>query len=149
MKKLLFLPDTLLARQGDCGLLALRIAVGTVFAAHGAQKIFSKGMEAVSQGFGGMGIPLPYVSAVLASYTEFIGGLMVIAGVLTRWISVPLAFTMVVAFWFAHRSGGFFLPRGWEYVFFLFLTCVTLVLCGAGRWSVDALLHRKAGVRTD
>ncbi|MDK2971089.1 MAG: putative oxidoreductase [Candidatus Sumerlaeota bacterium] len=145
MKKFLYLPDRLLARRADLGLLTLRIAVGVIFAAHGASKLFDKGVGNVAKGFDGLGIPLPAISAYLATFTEFAGGLMVIAGVLTRWISVPLAFTMVVAFLFVHKDGGFFLPKGAEYVFFLFLTTVSLLFTGAGRYSVDALLMKKCG----
>ena len=72
------------ARQVNIGLLILRVIVGIVFVAHGAQKVFVWGIDGVTAGFAGMGVPAPAVVATLVAFGELLGGIALIAGVLTR-----------------------------------------------------------------
>lgn len=145
MASFLTLPDRVIGDRTDAALLLNRLAVGVVFAAHGAQKIFSYGMDGVTQAFQGMGIPLPGLNAYLASYTEFLGGIMLALGLFTRVVSVPVAFTMVVAIAMVHGKNGFFIQNsGWEYNMVLLIMTGTLLLSGAGRFSLDALIARRA-----
>lgn len=145
MASLLTLPDRIIGDRTDVALLLNRLAVGATFAAHGAQKIFSYGMDGVAQSFQGMGIPLPTLNAYLASYTEFLGGIMLVLGLFTRVVSAPVAFTMVVAIAMVHGKNGFFAQGGgWEYNMILLVMAGTLLLSGAGRFSLDALIARRA-----
>jgi putative oxidoreductase len=123
----------------DVSLLVLRLAVGSVFAAHGAQKLM-KGVAATADGFGNLGIPLPMVAAVVVIAVELGGGIALALGCLTRIAGGLLAIDMLVAMLLVHVPHGFFLPRGVEFVLVLFGASVALAGVGAGAFSVDAAL---------
>ena len=132
----------------DWGLAFLRIGVGGVFVAHGAQKLFSYGIPGVSGLMAQIGVPFPTVSAVAVTSAEFLGGLALVAGFGTRLAAIPIAFSMLVAALTVHLKGGFFLPNGIEYVLVLFLASVALVLTGSGALSVDRWLATRAAAKT-
>ena len=88
--------------------LALRLYLVPVFWMAGTQKI--AGMDNTIQWFGnpdwGLGLPYPSLMAYLAAYTEAIGALMLLIGLATRWISIPLIITMLVAIFAVHWDNG-------------------------------------------
>jgi putative oxidoreductase len=127
----------------DKGIALLRIVVGGVFVAHGAQKLFVFGIPGLAGFMGQIGVPLPFLSAVAVTAAEFLGGLALVAGLFTRWAALPLAFSMLVAALTVHLKAGFFLPNGVEYVLTLFAATVGLSLTGSGAFSVDRLLARR------
>ena len=132
------------------GLTALRIVLGVVFIAHGAQK-FAQGIPDVTQGFAGMGVPLAEVAAPVVAGLELVGGVLLVAGVATRVVGLLLAVDMVVAGLLAHATAGFFAQDGgFEYVLVLAVASLAVALTGPGRFSVDALVlrssRRKRGV---
>jgi putative oxidoreductase len=125
-------------RQVDAGIALLRIMTGVVFAAHGAQKVFTMGLPAVTGFFTQAGIPLPSLSALVVSYVELLGGIMLIFGLLTRVAAFLLACNMVGAIVFVHLGKGFFLPEGYEFALTLLVSTIALELIGPGRYSIDA-----------
>ena len=88
--------------------LALRLYLVPVFWMAGTQKI--SGIDSTIEWFGnpdwGLGLPFPTVMAYLAAYTEAIGALLLLIGLATRWISIPLMITMVVAALAVHWDNG-------------------------------------------
>jgi len=88
--------------------LALRLYLVPVFWMAGTQKI--AGMENTIEWFGnpewGLGLPYPWLMAHLAAYTEAIGALLLLLGLATRWISIPLMVTMLVAIFAVHWHNG-------------------------------------------
>jgi putative oxidoreductase len=130
------------ARWQAWGLTVLRVVVGLVFAAHGGQKLFGMGLDAVEAFFGKLGIPLPAAAAVVVTLVELLGGLALILGLFVRWAAVPLAVNMLVAMLTVHLPKGFFLPEGVEFVLTLLAACLALALMGGGRASLDARLGR-------
>ena len=75
---------------------------------------------------------------------EFIGGLALIAGLLTRLASLGLAINMLGAILLVHLANGFFNPTGVEFPLSLLAATLTLVASGAGAWSLDAVLANRA-----
>lgn len=126
------------------GLTVLRVVLGVVFIAHGAQK-FSQGIPGVTQGFAGMGVPFAEVAAPLVAGLELIGGALLVLGVATRVVAVLLAVDMVVAGALAHLPAGFFSQDGgFEYVLVLAAGSLAVALTGPGRYSVDAVVARRS-----
>jgi putative oxidoreductase len=130
-------------RQLSAALATLRIIVGIVFVAHGAQKLFVYGFAGVTGAFEGMGVPAAGLVGPAVAVLEFMGGLALIAGFLTRPAAAGLAATMLGAALLVHLPAGFFLPNGVEFVLTLLGASVALALAGAGEWSVDARLARR------
>lgn len=127
-------------RQINTGLTILRLVVGAIFVAHGAQKIFVFGLDGVAGAFAGMGIPMPGILGPFVAFVEFFGGLALIAGLLTRLASLGLLSTMVVAILQVHAKGGFFNPNGIEFPLSLLGSTALIAIAGAGAWSLDALI---------
>ena len=133
------------ARQIDLALLLVRLAVGAIFIAHGAQKIFVYGFAGVAGSFGQMGVPMPGIMGPLVAIVEFAGGIALVLGLLTRLAAIALAIDMLGAMLLVHLAGGFFLPAGVEFALLLFLACLALAIAGAGAISIDNSI---AGRRT-
>ncbi len=132
----------LLATDDGAGALALRIPVGIVFAAHGAQKLFGwfggYGLEGSGQFFASVGLNPGYLLALLAGLAEFFGGLALVAGLLVRPAAAALAFAMLIAIFAVHWGKGFFAASGgYEFALALFAASLSLLFSGAGRFSVD------------
>ncbi len=125
-------------RQVDLGLLVLRLALGIVFLVHGGQKLFVFGLAGVTGGFTQMGVPMPGVTAPLVALVEFGGGVALVLGLLTRLAALGIAADMLGAMLLVHLPNGFFLPTGYEYALLLCLQAVTLIITGAGAYSMDA-----------
>ena len=119
----------------------LRLAVGAIFIAHGAQKLFGLwgggGLDGTAAGFAKLGLEPSYPLAVAAGLVEFGGGLLLVAGALTFFAAVALTFQMLVAIWKVHGAHGFFLPAGFEYNIALIAALASLMLTGAGAFSYD------------
>ena len=122
------------------GTTLLRIVVGIVFTAHGAQKLFQMTPAGLAGFFGSIGIPFPEANAYFIIALELIGGVAMIAGFRSRLIGALFAATMAVAIVTVYAPNGFFVPNGVELVLTLFAASVTLVLQGAGAFAVDNLL---------
>src|SRR3989344_8833798 len=102
-------------------LTILRVVLGVIFAYHGYVKLFVKGaLPGTAQFFAAIGIPLANYAAVLVAFVEFFGGLLLLAGLLTRWVSVLLIIEMLVAFFKVHFKQGLLItPQAYGYEFIL------------------------------
>jgi putative oxidoreductase len=128
--------------------LILRITAGVIFIAHGGQKLFSwfggYGLEGTGQWMESIGLSPGYLMALVAGSAEFFGGLFLLLGLLTRFSSSVLAFTMLIAIFSVHFENGFFMSaNGYEFAFALFGASIAIMLSGAGKLSLDALLQDK------
>ncbi len=143
------------------GLLVLRLVLAVVFIAHGGNKIFGLfggagigpgGLSTTAAFFGTIGLNPPFVLAVVDAVLEFAGGILLVAGFLTRWVSIALAISMGVAIWKVHYQFGFFLNwmgaadrgQGMEYSIVLIAALACLALSGGGDLSIDGLNQRSA-----
>jgi putative oxidoreductase len=125
------------------GITVLRVVVGIVYLAHGWQKLFGMGFHGVAGFFGGAGIPLPFVSAVIVTLVEFLGGIALIIGLFTRWAAALNGFDMIVAILVVHLKNGFLKPGGFEHPLTLLAACLALVWLGPGAASVDGALAKR------
>jgi putative oxidoreductase len=128
----------------DAGLLVLRLMAGLALAfAHGINKIppsegFVGGVEA-------LGFPLPVFFGWSAGIAEFVGGLCLAVGLLTRPAALLIAFTMAVAFFLQHATDPF---ETKEKAFLFGGVALLFLLTGAGRFSIDSFLRGQASKRT-
>jgi len=130
---------TLARRLEPLGPLLARITVGLVFIGTGWGKLHT--LPDVTDYFASLGIPAPGLNARVAAATEFFGGILVLVGLGTRLVVLPMSFTMVIAILTAKRADihgltdlvGF---EEWSYlVLFLWLA-----VAGAGPLSLDRLV---------
>ena len=135
----------LLGTDAGWGPLALRIPIGIIFVAHGAQKLFGAfggyGLEGTGQFMASLGLAPGYLMALLAGSAEFFGGLALLLGLLVRPAAAALAFAMLVAIFSVHIDKGLFMANnGYEFGLALLAASASLLISGAGRLSVDASL---------
>ncbi len=101
-------------------------------------------MDAIVQWFGSMEIPLPALNAYLAASTELAGSVLLVLGLFTRIISIPLIITMIVAISTVHWQNGFEAGNnGFEIPWYYILMLLTLISFGAGKYSLDAFIKNK------
>ena len=144
--------DLLFATFASKSLLIIRIFLGVIFFAHGAQKLFGwfggGGLRGTIAYFKqALGVPPPLT--VLAALTECLGGLAMIVGLLVRPAAVGLIIVMLVAIKTVHWKNGFFLNwslepgkgHGFEMNLALIGMALAVLVGGAGAFSIDRLLR--------
>lgn len=137
---------SLSSNAGFAGLV-LRIPLGIILAAHGAQKLFGwfggHGLEGTGQWMASVGFEPGYLMALLAGSAEFFGGAALILGLLTRPAAMVAAFTMLMAMT-VHIGNGLFLSNnGCEFALALLAASVSLALQGGGEYSLDAIVEKR------
>ena len=138
--------------QGDWVIAIVRIVLGVVFFAHGAQMALGW--------FGGAGLPatirvfrdhlrIPAPLAMLAVAAEFLGGLGLIVGLLSRIAALGIAAVMMVALVSVHRKFGFFMNwygdqkgHGIEYHVLVLALALIVMIKGAGAFSLNQVLYQ-------
>jgi putative oxidoreductase len=128
--------------------LAARVAVGLVFVTAGWGKL--QNLDRVVEFFASLGIPAPELQAPFVATVELVGGLLLVAGLGTRLVAVPLAATMAVAIATAlwpDLEGTVDLLGKSELVYIVVFAW--LAVAGAGAVSLDALVARSLGREPD
>lgn len=138
------LAQRVLSSNSGTGALILRLTLGVILAAHGAQKLFGwfggYGLEATGQWMDSIGFTPGYLMALLAGSAEFFGGLALILGLLTRPAAIVAAFTMLMAMT-VHIGNGFFVSNnGYEFALILLAAAITIAIQGGGAYSLDRRL---------
>jgi putative oxidoreductase len=129
----------------DLGLLVLRLTLGTVFLAHGAQKAFGwfggPGFGAATGFIGGLGFRPARLWAALAVGGELAAGLLFVLGLLTPLAGLLVLATMAVAIAKVHGPKGFFVQDGgFEYNLVLIIAALAVAAIGPGAFSLDQVL---------
>jgi len=142
----------LMSTTDDYTVTLLRLLFGVVFFAHGAQKAlgwfggygFTGTMGFFTQK---MNIPAPF--AALAIAAEFLGGLGILVGLLSRIAAFGIACNMVVAVYMVHQHFGFFANwygnqkgEGFEFHILAVAIALFLMIKGAGALSLDRALSK-------
>lgn len=138
----------IIATQNSFSPLALRVPLGIIFAAHGAQKLFGwfggYGLEGTGQWMASIGLEPGVLMAALSGSAEFFGGVFLLLGLLTRPTALVLAVTMLVAIFSVHISHGLFMSNnGYEFALALLAGVVSLLISGGGRASLDKVIANK------
>jgi len=142
---------SLIATTNDHTIALARLMLGVVFFMHGAQKALGwfggYGFHSTMHFFTGMGIPTPF--ALLAISAEFLGGIGLIVGFLSRIAAFGIAVNMVVAIFMVHLPNGIFMNwfgnqkgEGYEYHLLAIALCILIMVKGAGALSVDLALTK-------
>ena len=127
------------SRTAPYAALVLRLSLGAMFVAHALLKLVVFTLPGTVQFFQSIGLPGPLAYAVFAA--ELFGGLLLIAGVGTRWVAAALVPVLLGATW-AHAGNGwlFSAPNGgWEYPAFLTVAIVVQALLGNGAYALANL----------
>ena len=142
---------TLFTTSASWSLLIVRLSLGVIFFAHGAQKLFGwfggPGLKGTI-GYFQSSLNVPPALTVLAVLTECFGGVAVFAGILTRLAALGLIVVMLIAIAKVHWPHGFFLNfslqpgkgHGLEYNFALIGMALALLVGGGGALSIDRLI---------
>jgi putative oxidoreductase len=125
-----------LDRLQPLALLVLRVVLGIIMIAHGYPKIFG-GMEHHMESVAHLG--LPRWTAYLSAFAEFFGGIMVLAGSLTRLAALAICIDMAVAIWGVHWKNGLLGNGGYQFPLSLAAIAFALIFLGAGPISIDAI----------
>ena len=121
--------------------LLFRLGLGTLFVAHALAKIFVFTPAGTSAFFEEVGLPGALVLPVIA--IELVGGLLLVAGLFSRWAALTLAPIMAGAT-LVHLPNGWMFTNshgGWEFPAFLVVSCIAFFLDGSdGRFALSSLL---------
>src|ERR1700690_1373647 len=141
----------LLGTSNDLTLTMLRLVLGVVFLAHGAQKMLGwfggYGFHGTMGFFEHLGMPAPVAFLIIC--TEFFGGLGLIVGLLTRIAALGIGVEMIGAIFMVHLPNGFFMNwygtqkgEGFEYHLLAIAVAAVLLSRGAGAFSADRALSQ-------
>jgi putative oxidoreductase len=141
----------LLATNDDVTLTILRLVLGVVFFAHGAQKMLGwfggYGFHGTMGFFEHLGMPAPVAFLIIC--TEFFGGLGLIVGLLTRIPALGIGVEMIGAVLMVHLPNGFFMNwtgnqkgEGFEYHLLVIAIAAVLLIRGGGAFSADRALSK-------
>jgi len=142
----------------DIAALVLRLAAGLIFVPHGWSKVAGEGGPAAFAADMAANYHLPSFLGYAAAYAELVGGVLLIAGLLTRLDALLLAATMFVATFIVQLPDAlyevppgaiklFVALRGIETPLALFAITLALLLTGGGRFSLDRALRLEERLR--
>ncbi|HEX8192521.1 MAG TPA: DoxX family protein [Allosphingosinicella sp.] len=124
--------------QADYAAFLLRLSLGIMYVAHGAMKVLVFGPEGTAGFFETIG--LPGILGHLTMYGEIAGGLFLIAGVGSRFVSAALIPVLIGSIAFVHGDKGWVFSAaggGWEYPAFLIAASVVQILLGDGAFALS------------
>jgi putative oxidoreductase len=141
----------LIATSASLVPLPIRLSLGVVMVAHGAQKVLGSwggpGFKTFIAGETPFGFMKPaWLWLAAAALSELVGGLLVGLGFLTRVAAFFIACTMLTAVIGVHWNNGLFgSNRGFEYPLTLLAMAIALMISGGGQASIDRALGGSGG----
>ncbi|MFN3973415.1 MAG: DoxX family protein [Gemmobacter sp.] len=115
----------------------LRVSMGVLFLVHAGLKLFIFTPAGTAGYFASLGLPGPLAYLVIAA--ELFGGLALILGVYTRWVSLALVPILLGSIYVPHGAAGFFFSNeggGWEFPAFWTVTLIVQALLGDGAYAL-------------
>ena len=129
----------------------VRLALGIIFIAHGAQKVFGvwggRGLAGFTAGDAPLGLRPAWLWLGAAAISELVGGALVLVGLLTRLGALSIACVMLVAMFGVHWGAFFMANRGIEFTVALLGMSLALIIAGGGQASIDQMLMNTRGRR--
>ena len=124
------------SRNAASAALVLRLSLGTMFIAHALLKYFVFTLPGTAQFFASLGLPAGLAYATF--WAELIGGVLLVAGLGTRWVALALIPILAGAGWVHAGNGWVFSAQngGWEYPVFLIAASLAQALLGDGRYAL-------------
>jgi putative oxidoreductase len=127
------------------GILFLRVVLGSIMAAHGAQKLFGwfggGGPRGTADAFAQLRFRAPLMMAFAAGLAELGGGLLIATGLLTPLAALAIAVVMLSAIGTVHWRNGFWNAKGgYEFNLLVFAAAVGIAATGGARFSLDNLI---------
>lgn len=124
--------------DADTGILILRLIFGGLFTWHGYDALAHyKLYLSMSRSVIGLGTGLEFNLVV---FSQFICGIFILLGFLTRLAVIPVFIAMAIAFFVAHKTDPFMMK---ELPFLYCLLCIPVFILGSGRYSLDAVLQKR------
>ena len=126
------------ANNANLAALLLRVSMGILFLAHAGLKIFVFTPAGAAGFFESLGFPGPLAYLVIAA--ELLGGIALIAGLWTRWVSIALIPVLLGSIYAPHGAAGFFFSNpngGWEFPAFWVVALASLALLGNGAYALQ------------
>ena len=134
-------------RLKPVALLILRVGMGGILIPHGAQKFFGwfggLGFEKFSALFNQLGYRPGVFWLTLVALTEFVGGILLVLGLFTRFAALALVIFMIVAVHFTSGKGFFWTQGGLEYSLLILFVGLVFLIHGGGEYSLDRKLGRE------
>jgi putative oxidoreductase len=130
-------------RTAPYAALVLRIALGVMFIAHAGLKYYVFTLPGTAQFFQSIG--LPGILGYATFWAELVGGVLILAGVYSRWVSAALIPVLLGATW-AHAGNGWIFTAqngGWEYPAFLAAAALAQALLGDGKFAVTRFFDNR------
>jgi putative oxidoreductase len=122
----------------------LRITTGALLIPHGYGKLFNEGaLQGTADFFASVGFSPAYPLALAVALLEFVGGIMLVAGLLTRVVAVAVAVFMAQAALFHAGNGFLWNNGGYEYPLMWMVAALFFAVKGGGRFSVDRKIGRE------
>lgn len=130
------------------GYPVIRLFAGIMLVPHGAQKLFGAfgggGIQGTAGFFAKMGIEPAVPLVVLSGLTEFVGGILLAIGFLTRPVAIAVFILMMVAVFKVHLGAGFFVTKGgYEFALLWGMVALGIALRGGGPLSVDRAIGKE------
>lgn len=137
-----------LGHLADLGPLCIRLGVGAVFTVHGWQKLTEIKPANFAKFLDSLGVPAPETVAWIQTFVELGGGLLLIAGLFTRLVTIPLIGILIGAIWLVKVDVGFVVgdATGAELETGLIAGLLGLLFIGPGRLSIDGALGMETAV---
>jgi putative oxidoreductase len=125
----------------------LRVGIGLILIPHGAQKLFGwfggMGYEKFVALFNTLGYRPGIFWLTLVALTEFVGGILLVLGLFTRFAALALVIFMIVAVHFTSGKGFFWTAGGLEYSLLILFVGLVFLIRGGGEYSLDRKFGRE------
>jgi putative oxidoreductase len=131
-----------LDRLQPLALFALRVGLGAIMIAHGKEKVFG-GMAKHIAFLHSIGVPAPTLMGYLSAGAEFIGGILLVVGLFTRFAAFATLVDMLVAIFKVHLKNGFTGQGNYQFPLALAVIAFALIFYGAGEISLDWAFGKK------